>query len=330
MKTLLFILSLTSFSLFAQHKLSSPFKKITTVTININAETGKTEKGATTTLTYSPSGNVLTRSVANSNFSKDYTTIYQYNKNDKPIGFITTYSDGKKGSFSVLKYDKDNVLVLKKLKEKGKTSTFHYQNGKLQRLVIEDNDGVKNDESYFYNSKGLLIKSENMRSYKDNPEGNFTLISYYDEKERITKLETDGFVRETYSYNDNYNDDGSYSITKETDGKTTTVYSKDGTELYKEESYDGAINRSWTYTYNDKNLLIELLAYDTYDGSDNAVFKYDAFGNQTLKKTTSDSGEYDSETYTSYTYDEYNNWTSKKTLSTDYEEIIERKIEYYK
>jgi len=59
--------------------------------------------------------------------------------------------------------------------------------------------------------------------------------------------------------------------------------------------------------------------------------KYDAIGDPVaFLKTTIFIIEEDGETYTSYTYNEYNNWTGKKTLNTDYEEIIERKIEYYK
>lgn len=92
------------------------------------------------------------------------------------------------------------------------------------------------------------------------------------------------------------------------------------TKVERDFQNNGRLLRKLTYTYDDKNRIVEEIV-ETRSDKDHSVYKYDDKGNvlQQLNKSYSRVGGKDYETkyvYSDYKFDSQGNWTQRKEIVT--------------
>ena len=208
------------------------------------------------TMEYDQRGNLIKQ-------GSDYNYTYEYDEQDRRIGWTRLRSDGSVHQKNRYEYDENGNEIL----QVEDYSEYHFEyastyndQGQLVEVVCTRNGEPFDTDTYTYDDQGRLAE------YHD---GTMYWYRYVYEGNTVTEL----------SLNKNGTEDGSKEI---------RTYDDQGNLIREEFFEEGEAEYCKTYTYNDAGQLLESCKYDYDEGDrelDSKVVRiYDEQGRLTEKK----------------------------------------------
>ena len=252
-----------------------------------------------------------------------------YSKNGKYRAWLLFNSDGFIQEQTT--FNPDGSLIRKW------KYTYNSQNQKLTRYCYVLKDSLSQILHYTYNQSNKITDEKLL-----SPVG--ALISdiehLYDKNlNEIEKRFTDAqgkrvaMVKNKFDIENNIIEEVQFDSIAHQNGKNRFFYNDQGlkVEIVSLSLQDSLIKKS-IYSYCPDRQVSETNSYNAQNKLiSKTIYKYDKHGNMTLKQTFNILGETTEKLTFNYKYDNTDNWTYRyEYLNDQVEDIISRKLEYYK